>query len=449
MTERRHRSPSLPDAKAERRRSRSPRASHKTKSGAITPRKMQAARDGEPFHVPYRCLVPLDSSGAIIGKGAIALKKLEDECGVHVAVKKSSDGPRDIDDRVCVINGTFDQKTEGLDWVLSRVRESLRLSDSDRAITVCIIPESLTSIVIGPKGATIRRIEDKCDVGIKIVDDSLRGTGDKAVTVRGTKRDTIHAFRLIHERIEEDILLGRIRQKDFQYCMYFPAIEKRSSSPTLPPTPPSDYISGETISIVITHEEADRLSETDYVEEISKFENVHGIEILLTSDLNHEVVELVGTGIEFKKKCGIIDQLVKQFIPTDLVKFKILNFDPSVIEKVAGTPVVDGIVAVPVSRVNALLTTMEYQRYKQRDSTVIPSSEFTHRISFNIHPTDLKLIESVKLGHATVTGSTLTLEGTPTSITKAVAVLLEAGFGRTDNAEDTPVDEHHDIDYGV
>ena len=76
--------------------------------------------DSEEFYTPYRCLIPSDSAGSVIGKGGAFLRRLQQDTGVEISLLKSEDNPGTLDDRICVINGSPRTKDDALLWLLGR-----------------------------------------------------------------------------------------------------------------------------------------------------------------------------------------------------------------------------------------------------------------------------------------------------------------------------------------
>ena len=208
------------------------------------------------FLVPYRCLVPQDSTGALIGKNGVLLKALVSETGAEVHFLRSEENPRGLEDRIMTLQGPFRVKEAALHWVLARLREQSRRSDSEKTVFVCLVPEVAASLIIGVRGATIRDLSSKSGAEIDICKEPISGTRDLAVTLRGRCRDIEAAMYSIHFLLQDCVSNGKLVPGDFSFCK--PG-KRETEMPKIQVEISPSYDSGIPVRLAVTQEEADWL----------------------------------------------------------------------------------------------------------------------------------------------------------------------------------------------
>ncbi len=425
--------------------------------------------------MPYRCLIPMDSGGSIIGKGGILLKRLESEAGVYVSVLKSDEGPRGLDDRLCILNGTFSQKTKGLEWILTRVRDSLNSNERARDVTVCLIPQCVIALVIGSRGAVVRNIEEKCDVSIKIEEECLRGTVDRPTSIKGTQRDTIRAMEMVHAIIQENVNEGKCFRKDFAYCNNFPSnqLKPQQSQPKkqqqqqqspqskemkqqqyVPSCPGAAYVSGLSVRFALSSEQAEFLTQPAQVEKICGLEEEYSAEILIEGAGDSAVLELVGRGVSFDKKIDLVRKIVSTLntssyrlaldrrIPQLFATAKAAHCEMTVSNSVL--TVTSGISSSLSDGVVAVVTAIEADELGKKKINSAPHNDTTFRkVSLWLDSADYSIsggrLESLRAKvsvTAKVERSILVLEGSSSAVKAALGILLDEGLGSEKEAQE-------------
>lgn len=257
MTSRRRKSrsrsrPRRSDARNSRSRSR--------KRGSRASERPRIPSVDNKFHVPYRCLIPPDAAGSIIGKSAVLLRDLVDETGVEVQVLRPDENPLGLEDRIVILNGPHQAKDDALAWLLNRLREHFNKRSDDNMTFVSFIPMSISSVIIGNKGSTIRDLTNQSGAEIGISKERVRDTPDAAVTLRGRPSGIVRAMSLIHRIVQNLHDRGELRERDFEFCNIFPSQVRKESRAELPPEVPDDHVSGLDVRLVVSTAEADFLT---------------------------------------------------------------------------------------------------------------------------------------------------------------------------------------------
>ena len=321
MTERRRRSRSSSRDRRERRRSPSRSGGDGRRGDSKRPR--DEVEPVKSFYVPYRCLIPPESAGQLIGRGGSLLRQLVATTGAQVHVLRSEDNPRGLHDRIVIVNGSEKEKDDALQCVINTLRDYRRKDARDRETFVCLIPDGAGPMLIGTRGQNVHSISHRTGAEIDIAKECIRDTTDRPVTIKGTLKQTIMAMSLLNEGMQDYANRGRLVKRDFSFCDMFPPMggsgpEKRSRRESLEretprPQPqsftipvPKDFDSGIPAVISVTREEADWLVSSETIERVKKIESIHHCLVSiqeapvppLTS--SHEVVEIVASRYAYK-----------------------------------------------------------------------------------------------------------------------------------------------------
>jgi hypothetical protein len=258
------------------------------------------------FFVPYRCLIPPDAVGSIVGRNAVLLRSLVEETGVEVQVLRSEENPRALDDRIVVLNGPQKSKDDGLLWLLSKLREHFR-KRSDESITfVAIVPSLAVPSIVGSRGAYVREMTNKSRAEINIGKDDIRGTSDTAVTLKGRSSHICEAMMLIHNVIQDLHLRGRLRAVDFAFCKIFTRYSDESKTQNERADVSEDFVSGIPVRLVVSSKEADYLTSREGITEVKSIERDCGclvsVEEPICPPMTSSEEILIISGEEFKDK---------------------------------------------------------------------------------------------------------------------------------------------------
>ena len=210
----------------------------------------------ENFYVPYRCLIPPDAAGALIGRGAVLLRSLASETNVKCSILRSEDNPPGLKDRIIVLNGTQKEKDLGIKWVLGQMRGAGR-GESSKTTFVFMLPSEAASPVIGTRGSVVYDISNKTGTEIDVMKERIAGTNDRAVTIRGTAEGIVQAISRIHSIVQGMHDQGKLLKKDFAYCDVFPSKNVSESKISLQVSKDAD--SPDPIVLMITRTEGDWL----------------------------------------------------------------------------------------------------------------------------------------------------------------------------------------------
>ena len=234
---------------------------------------MSTQSDDRSFMVPYRCLIPPDAVGIIIGKGAVILRSLVHSTGIEVQVLRSEENPRGLDDRMVILNGSQKSKSKALSWLLQKLRDHFRKRPDDLMTFVALVPAVATASIIGNRGASIREISHRSRAEIDISKERVRGTSDNAVTIKG-KLDEIHtAMTLIDRMLVVLRDKGELAKRDFTFCKIFPSGGRMSASESQDKHINTDVVPNVPIRVVVSADEVDYLTTRDgALEEVKDLE---------------------------------------------------------------------------------------------------------------------------------------------------------------------------------
>ena len=119
---------------------------------------------------------------AIIGKGGANIQKIQNESGTYVNVIRAKDREDGVDSDSIVVRGT----NEALAKVDVLINEFLVLFKKENQVIT--FPPSLTSLIVGKKGATVTKIQKENEVNI----DVKRDEGE--IRIRGTEENVVNAI---------------------------------------------------------------------------------------------------------------------------------------------------------------------------------------------------------------------------------------------------------------
>ena len=251
--------------------------------------------DDRDFCIPFRCLIPPDAVGSIVGKGAVALRSLVQDTGVEVQVLKSDENPRGLEDRLVIMNGSERSKEKALSWLLNKLRDHFRKRRDDVMTFVTLVPGAAIPAIIGNRGSCIRDISDRSRAELDVSKDRLRGTSDTALTIKG-KSDHIHAAMTLVERVLVYLRdKGELVKRDFTFCKIFPR-NHEDHPPSVKPTPAvaDNFVSGIPVRLVVTSDGADFLtSKTGAVEAVKSLESKFNCLITIEETMRIKKKEIV------------------------------------------------------------------------------------------------------------------------------------------------------------
>ena len=197
----------------------------------------------------------------MIGKNGVLLKELVSETGAEVHVLRAEENPRGLEDRIMTLQGSPRVKDAALNWVLARLREYSRKSESDKSVFVCLVPEIAGPLVVGSRGVTVRELSAKSGAEIDVGKEVIKGTKDIAVTLKGRGGDISSAMSRMHSLLQSCADNGKLVARDFAFCK--PSKEPVASNDKKVPRIKVDISpsldSGIPVRIPVSQQEADWL----------------------------------------------------------------------------------------------------------------------------------------------------------------------------------------------
>nr|XP_039258756.1 RNA-binding protein Nova-1-like isoform X2 [Styela clava] len=164
-----------------------------------------------PGQLLLKILVPGYAAGAIIGKGGQIIVQLQKETGAIIKLSKAKDFYPGTQDRVVLIQGTFEGLTKVHNTIIDKVHDfpvpkDLTAIIGDRAKQVkIIVPNTTAGLVIGKGGATIKAIMEESGAKVQL---SQKPDGlnlqERVITLKGEKLQLISASNIITSKIKDD-----------------------------------------------------------------------------------------------------------------------------------------------------------------------------------------------------------------------------------------------------
>ena len=264
----------------------------------------------EKFYVPYRCLIPPDAAGVLIGRGAVQLRCLTSETNVKCSVLRSEDNPPGLKDRILILNGVQKDKDLAMKWVLRQMRGAGH-GESYKTTFVFMLPSEAASPVIGTRGSVVHEISSRTGTEIDVMKSVIVGTTDRAVTIRGSVDGIVHAMSRMHSIVQGMHEQGKLTRKDFAFCEIFPP----KNSETISFTVPEEQASNTPLTLTITKNEGDWLVSPDQLEKVKKIEELNDCLVTLeeVEGIEEEGLCVVGCAT-FGLKQKVVEQLLTLLI---------------------------------------------------------------------------------------------------------------------------------------
>jgi transcription antitermination factor NusA-like protein len=306
----------------------------RNRDSSIKRRRLDKEESGS-FHAPYRCLIPRECVSALIGKGGLVLRHLSVDTRSEVNIVKDLDTPNGLSDRIICINGTSRSKREALSLVLSQIRKQLDFPERDEMPFNILVPEQTAAILIGTRGATISAMKDRSGTHMEVSRENVTGTGDRALTIRGSVDCTVKAVEEVSSILQSLANRGKLQKSDFPFCASFPRyVEDEAKSPSDVPQlkrdttgalvnpdnegsrreatrkwieVPSDFDSGLRACISITQREGDWLTHPDTIDTVKSIESKYKVYVHLSEppcpplSMENEMLEISGHSLEDKQ----------------------------------------------------------------------------------------------------------------------------------------------------
>ena len=171
--------------------------------------------DCDGFFVPFRCLIPPDCAGVIIGKGGSVIDRLSKESKALISILSANQNPKGLADRILSISGSLKSRESALHSILALIRDYFRKSDHEKDLFVCLIPEHTAPLVIGHRGNVLSEITDRTKCYLSVSQKSIPYTTDRPVTMEGSVKAIVAAFTRINTIIQAFYDSGKLSKSDF------------------------------------------------------------------------------------------------------------------------------------------------------------------------------------------------------------------------------------------
>jgi hypothetical protein len=143
--------------------------------------------------VPYRCLVPHDAIGLLIGRGGSSVRQISKDSGAEINVSGDGDTPPSLSDRIVTLCGGREQKEAACRQVVQKLYQFQAVADDEPGIFVMLLPSMSAEFVIGTKGEKLRALIEESGADVVVEDDDISGTEERPVSFRGTLEQTAAA----------------------------------------------------------------------------------------------------------------------------------------------------------------------------------------------------------------------------------------------------------------
>lgn len=179
---------------------------------------------GSGGQMEMRCLVPAKAAGAIIGKGGENIKGMRENFGAQIKL-----GSENTEERILRVNASIPNCGEIVIKVLALMKEDEKrggrgrgrgrgggrdFGRGDQQRMKLLVHQSQAGGVIGTKGTKIKELREKTGAIIKVDQDCLPFSTDRAVMVSGTPDVISSCIVLILELLEVTPPKGPIQNFD-------------------------------------------------------------------------------------------------------------------------------------------------------------------------------------------------------------------------------------------
>jgi len=172
-----------------------------------------------PMLEPFRCLIPAEAVGLIVGRNNTTVQQISRESGAEIHVSGLRGAP-DLIDKVVTISGEALQLTSAISFIVHRLFQAQDVADDTVGIFVVVVPANVTHLI-----SSMQPIAAE----ICVEDGSIGRTGFHAVRILGTLDQTVEAaariYDLFHSVREAD---GRVDPLEFEPVL--PEAQRRAAS---------------------------------------------------------------------------------------------------------------------------------------------------------------------------------------------------------------------------
>ncbi|CAM9290496.1 unnamed protein product, partial [Phaeothamnion confervicola] len=155
-------------------------------------------------HRTLRWVVPNAQCGALIGRGGLGIKELEESSGCRVKVSLESDLPPGRDDRIVYLTGTAAQRAAALRTIQSNPRITGHVgTPADPEAATVFIPARAMGYVLGPQQSGLEKLqrETGAEVLVPPAAELGMGTNEQKLVVVGAPAVVSKARQALAERV--------------------------------------------------------------------------------------------------------------------------------------------------------------------------------------------------------------------------------------------------------
>ena len=164
----------------------------------------------------FRCLVPAQNGGIIVGKKGAHMQPVKD-LGAEIEL-------HDVNAPYKVLRikaDNFEILSQSVDLMCEHLRnankQDMNLFKEESIGFKMLVNNSIAGSLIGPKGAIVKEMKEEtgCKV-IKVNSDDVPGSTDKIVVILGEKESVVKAVAAILEKLEGQDIKGRERRLEYE-----------------------------------------------------------------------------------------------------------------------------------------------------------------------------------------------------------------------------------------
>lgn len=157
-------------------------------------------------NVPYRCLVPTDAVGLLVGRGGANVRQISKQSGAEINLSGDGDTPPSLSDRIVTIHGDVAQKKAACRLIVHKLYKTQEVHDGGEGIFVVVVPSSSGALISAKLPCAIGTAE------VVVEDEVIGGTDDLPVRIMGSLEATVEAAACITALLQD--LVDHPRQKD-------------------------------------------------------------------------------------------------------------------------------------------------------------------------------------------------------------------------------------------
>lgn len=165
--------------------------------------------DEPPLSEPFRCLIPAEAVGLIVGRNNSTVQQICSESGADIHVSGVRDTPPPLSDRIVTISGEVLQRKSAISFIVHRLFQAQEVADNMGGIFVVVVPTAATHLIgsLQPTAAEIH-----------VENEAIGSTELHPVRILGTLDHTIKAAALINDLLDSvrPADSGRAAPRDFE-----------------------------------------------------------------------------------------------------------------------------------------------------------------------------------------------------------------------------------------